>query len=620
MQNTITSQDIHTLNTGLQNVGIEISTKLTSNCPFPLAFNFITKPDGSLRWLWPAGTHTAPFLNFYHQDGLRAKSVAVVAKSIAVLGHSSLLATGKCTLYINQVCYDLLNTLNDCAIATSCPTGEKNKLVFWGINNGASFFARIPAKPTGNNGVVNLLKKGLFAKNNGVETAVIYKATTTGIHKTAYLERTPLVIPRSINDLPIAALQQWVKKGASAGPASTVLWANKIADKIAEMAASSVLGPLMVSRLRTALQVASEQNTPVLRLSNSKTNYCDIRYNNNDLFVFDWNHEAQYGPQLFDVFHMLYLLGMRNNMPYREIRKQIVRYFANPAWVAFIAENNIELVVAENEYLLQAVTCMKNEAQSNATEAQEYQNLMQIWLEAIGYRHTAYGLEPAKAVLHDVVHVLKDKTYSVLKLRDLDIADAVNMGSIDICLSNDDAEEVLDYLTQHSLVALVNKIGNKVMKRISLLLTDNTVVNLLFLHAFRHRQLAYMEVSEVLAYTTANAFGIKVPPLVRDFKYTWLSHLLSNNNIPAEYLTWFGSEQEYVNMACIFIYQYKLKQKPDELWMCTEDVRDTVVASLQESKRASQIRDIAQKYNQSPLAILVNAITCIPSRLLPLNN
>lgn len=535
MKQTISSEDLRLLNKGLATTGIRLALAPDPGYSRAVPCAFIDNPDGTLRWLWPQQGRRASFLKFYHTGSARSKMIAFIIRLALLLGLGRLVISGTVVLYLDEKGSDMLQELNDWALFSGT-AGIARKLIGWFHNESGAYFIKMPLTD-------------LAADNIHNELMALREPDVKGMVRPGYCRIRGAVMiqsdlyadkkwkaPAKIEDLPAAALQHWLKHDMEFNLLQTTNWWKSAQTKLAYLnrRENGRFSNLLLERLdKLMASFRPDMLIPVAPAHGDFTPW-NIRCSQSDIAAIDWELFDGNRPALYDLFHFIYQENILiHHAGYTAIRQQLDALFIMPEWQHFLQEQHIDVAVAEQLYLIHTITYYLDLYIRQEKWHIQIDWLLQVWCEALGScLQKKLQLSSRGIILEDLVHYLRNTPYASLKLQVDEISDLPLTADLDLCLNRKDAPDLIRWMATHEQVASFSEKHFSFMRRLTLILHDDSFLHIDCIWAVRRKNIIFMDAGEIIAHACTLSSGVKVACVSHEVEYTWLFHLLNRSAVP----------------------------------------------------------------------------------------
>lgn len=551
------------LNKGFASLGVTIAAQPTAIAAHPLNIRYISNTDGSPRWIWPADDNSAPFFRFYHPGTRKAQLYVLLVRICMWLGLGRFIASGRATVYLDRLAYSFQDSCTSWAIFTGT-MGQNRKLVAWYKNSKGAYFVKLPVS-------------GPSADNLAAETNALRQYATSALQVPGIVTAAPHMLiltdlyagatqpVRSITQLPVSALQDWSITRLRHKPLANAEWFINAKSNISALAANNKFHAAFIPRLQQFCNAIPAQAVAAHATCHGDFTPWNVRVHYNTILAIDWELAQQCHPALFDIFHFIYqdhILIRRSS--FKTIRRTIHEYFADNAWQSFLQQHKIDLVLAEQLYLLATTSYYANSYNQQQNWHTQVNWLLQTWFDAMGYWLGIDNTASLRAgLLTDISFALRHSEYAVLKMGQNNIAELPASSDIDMCISRQHVSALLKYLRNHHAVAIVKTSASSFMQRITVILNDRSMIHIDCIWKIRRKVLVFMDAEQVMTNATQNAFGVKVATPADDARYVSLFYTLNNAAIPAKYYNLVDNNSALSNTRQTTIAQLK-KNTPNK--------------------------------------------------------
>lgn len=535
MKKSLSQESIELLNKGFASLGLTVAAQPGVMAAHPLKVSFINNTDGSTRWIWPADDNTAPFFRFYHAGSRKAQLYVFLVRVCMWLGLGRFIESGRSIIYVNRPADHFQDGCTSWAVFTGT-MGQNRKLVAWFKNRKGACFAKLPVS-------------GTSANNLAAETTALRQYATSALQVPGVVAANDHMLvltdlyegatqsARHITQLPVGNLQDWCITRLRHKPLADAQWFINAKNTISALAAGNKFHAAFIPRLQQLYNALPAQSIVAHTACHGDFTPWNVRTHYNAILAIDWELAQQCHPALFDIFHFIYqdhILIRRSS--FKTIRKAIDEYFAASAWQSFLQQYNIDLALAEKLYLLATVSYYANSYNQQDAWHTQVNWLLQTWFDAMGYwLATGESTTLRPVLLTDISFALRNAPYAVLKMGESNIADLPTTSDIDMCISKQQVPALVAYLRNHHAVATVKTTSSSFMRRITVILTDRSMIHIDCIWKIKRKELVFMAAAEVIANAAQNAFGVKVALPADDARYVSLFYTLNNAAIPAKY-------------------------------------------------------------------------------------
>ena len=279
-------------------------------------FCFINNADKTLRWIFPADSKSATFLNFYHASGLKARLITMATKLAFGLGLGRFIASGKFSLYYNKP-LKVETTIEDIkhdnySIFTGTVGPNRKLLVELNTKGVSTHFAKWAISENSEKLILNEYLCTQELKKLNLKYVVIPQAE--------YMEDTTFTIYKNIRPanysksaavsvVHLKALAEVYSKTAVTHSLSAVSeFRQKAQDAINFVSVDErIPASKRIVKLLKQLSVVleSNENIPFATAHFDFTPW-NMFSDGEKLYVYDWELSNRKAPILFDLFHYVF--------------------------------------------------------------------------------------------------------------------------------------------------------------------------------------------------------------------------------------------------------------------------------------------------------------------------
>lgn len=544
---------------------------------------FRSNPDGTVRWVWPAGSGNPVFLKFYNDASPRAAFLARIIRLLFRFRLQRLFASGGFYVLFDAARYAAFEQKlgKDWALFAGTP-GLNQAALFYG--NGS--FYKIPA---GANATKLLLHEHSalrkwsaftfhsiripgFEYNNGI---LKQEDISAGAYRTAEFTDTHW---RAVNEL--TSVNQCTVS-------LQVLPAWKRAEKnLHDLSASTDprIPKGLIKKLKLLMDgIAPETVIPAAAAHGDFTPW-NLFVSGDKLAMIDWELAMHSAPVFFDVFHYFYQQGsLVDHSSYATVSSRIRRSLMNPLAAGIAKKHQTDMVLHEKLYLIFTASGYLDLYSKQEQWHPQVQMSLRFWSEAAGHQLSAATLSKRQLFLYDLFDHLQTRSYAALKWLNTDAGSVPEDADVDLCIQKSDRRTLLKFLRAHPLTARVKLHRKSFMYNFSVILKDDSFISLDAIWKFKRKSMVMMEARPVLENTSINAYGIKRPAVAHDFAYTWLFYLLNGSDVPEKYRRHFSffsqTWRNHLNQTCSWVKRTGAHQYSD-LYYFNEKNRKLVAQEL----------------------------------------
>lgn len=498
----------------------------------------LQNPDGTPRWIWNAENPNPDFLRFYAVSNLRSTVFGILIKAIFFLKLQHLffkknsllvleeethilfpylkshfaLFTGtagpnrKLVLFANQQFVKIALNENSCSLI------EQEKVILHQVNGGQ--YLEIPLPKSIGKGILALSDLGSRGKRINAFTPLHAKALqdlTQNKHRENILFGKTEIYQNCLQNLEIEKETSFEKVP------------KQLLENLATLANS-------LSKQAIPTHFAHADFTPW---------NCFVEGEKIRLYDFELAHENM--PFGFDAFHFVMQQGILvDHLPYKAIKLKLNAAFevlsqeANRSNQDFDSCFKAYLLVNTSYYLRIYSQQEKWHIQVNW--------LLNTWNEAV-IDMLLTSESPRSLLIGNVFDFVQNQKYAAIKFPNIHPTSLSEYADIDLLTEKTTAQNLLNYLKQHSLVTRVNIQPQSHMLSIVAVLQDGSLLALDLIWQLKRKSFAYMNVSEVIDRSERNDFGVKTLSLSDTQTFLKYFYGLNFSSIPDRYLQFFEKEE-----------------------------------------------------------------------------
>ncbi len=578
-----------------------------------LTYGYINNPNGSIRWIYSLKNKTARFLNFYSQDSFRSKCIAVGFRALYFLGLRQFITAGTFTIYykkkleLEKVVPNLRNTPHSLFMGTE--GWGRTALVEVGERRRSSFFIKIPINEMG----LKLLDKERSALNQfqgKFQTVTTPKICVNHSKKPFFITSNELSVgmKRSMTFLNIHAkslVELFERTKNNSKINETKIFAILL--KNIECLKNSNDHPQYkrIAAMLTAIyQDISDKDSCVFSLAHGDFTPWNMFVGNKGIYLYDWEMHQLRIPALFDLFHFHYQTAMFSKGKNDDVLKSVVESINGTDLAKVIEQNELDInfyykcyllcqislrlpFIAEQESLSEDQKIVINQWESSLFSLchnQSYESCRESFIDEFQYRLNRTSHVHLKFIIED----LKLIRYS---------------SDLDVLVQKGDQKAIESFCIQHPLVQNFRIIRKSFMHTIGLYFKDGSFLSLDLIHAFKRKQLSFMDSDCLLKSRCINQFNVSQASYKYDIEYCYLFYTLNGARIPAKYSNYYLNPFVVLlpNKNKILSYindKYGLKLDSfNELFNYSAYRRNALISSLEKSKMNSGINGIMHKWD-----------------------
>lgn len=512
-------------------------SKLSEQAPYgiPLKLLYISNPDGSPRWVWPAENRKPVFLKFYNVNTKRSWLFATMIRLIFLLriGH---LVFRKTNI---RLAYDVIPPFSlgsDWALFTGT-IGPNRKAVFYADKQ----FIKVPLGKDAEALLFNetcTLNK-LTLASTGVQLSFSFpQRFKSGISAIKLSDITNEGTRCStFTSAHASALEDICKfSGNSRSLKQVASWTNTKNDLVSLCNSDDKRLPKgMLRKLTKLVEGMNEDMIIETSMSHGDFTPWNMYKKGDKLHIYDWELANPMMPVGFDAFHFIIQQGILvDHLNWKTIESNIRSILTEETFASLSYSGKAKMDEYLKLYLIMnTVYYLKTYTRQDVWHTQ-VSWLLCVWNEALS---TVMSKETSQRelVLMDLFDFLTDKNYAALKFTDL-LPEHVNeFSDVDLCMDRKTSEAVNAYLANHPLVAHTKRFVKSFMSTTQLFFADGSLLSLDMIWTIKRKSLVMMEADTVLKNAYTNEAGIKVPQLLDNVRYIGLFYAMNHAHVPSKH-------------------------------------------------------------------------------------
>lgn len=509
----------------------EIFDKLDSKSPNhkgskTIIVQYITNPDHSIRWLWPATASSPLFLKFYHIQGLKANIFALIIKFIFALRLQKLVF--KSMKVVTKP--SSLVGCQDWALFTGT-MGPNQKYILYkkdrSSNNGS--FTKIAITPqsqhllNNENAAITSLKKEHKINfsfptimNDLNDTITFQENVSFCLRENKWTQQHTLL------------LQDLGKINTCAYSFSDFDQKLHLTSRIQSLQNGRNKVPSGIIKKLVLLHQSLQNKTIKTHFSHGDFTPWNVYTNaSGELYVYDWELASDIHPLGYDYFHFIIQNGvLTQQKSWLEIKKEIYAF------------HDLTFFQNETEQYLAYYLLINVLNYLEVYEKQEHWHvqihwLLQTWNVALS-DCLSNQINHRELIVLDTFDHLHFSDYSGLKLSD-QVEKVSAYSDIDLLMTKQTSAPLIDMLKKHPLVQKVHLQSGSAMTKLMILTHDNQLLSMDHIHQLKRKSLEYMNVSELIKRPYIDRHGIKKMDIMDSLQFIGLFYGLNNAAIPEKY-------------------------------------------------------------------------------------
>ncbi|HMP29511.1 MAG TPA: hypothetical protein PKD85_07915, partial [Saprospiraceae bacterium] len=487
---------------------------------------YISNPDGNIRWIWPSTCKSPYFLKFYHVQGFKANVFARIIKLIFALRLQKLAFKSTKVALSDPI---LMNQ-NEWALFTGT-VGPNQKYILYKkdalVEN--SSFTKIALTP----------QSQKLINNERAAIEILGKEKEINFHFPAVIKADSNFVTLEENVSFSERINQWstphylfLKTLTDVNPSQYSFedfdQKHNISARIQSLNNSKKKLPSGIIKKLDFLHQSLFGSTVDAHLAHGDfTPWNTYSNKNGELYVYDWELYSEAYPLCFDFFHFIIQNGvLTQQKSWKSIKKEIEDKSQN-----FIPTNEVKKYLSL--YLLVNVL---NYLEIYETQSQWHTQihwLLNTWNLALSDVLRS-EINQRELIILDVFDHLHYQKYAGLKIEDQ--PEKISAYSdLDLLMSKPIAENLIQLLRQHPLVCKVKDNRGFAMTKLMILTNSNELLSIDCIHQLKRKNIEYMSVNEMIENSCVNTNGIKKVNLMDTIQFIGLFYGLNNASIPSRF-------------------------------------------------------------------------------------
>jgi thymidylate kinase/thiamine kinase-like enzyme len=487
---------------------------------------YLSNPDGSIRWIWPSTCKSPYFLKFYHVQGLKANAFALLIKFIFALRLQKLVFKSSEVVLTDTI---LVNQ-NEWALFTGT-VGPNQKYILYQKEQFTKkgSFTKIAITPQSqkliNNEIatIDILKKEKDLNFHFPDVVNVDNNFITFQENRSFSTRK-----NQWSQQHTLFLQSLAKVNACEYAYDDFDQKHNISSRIQSLKNTRKKLPSGIIKKLEYLHQSFKGSTVDTHLAHGDFTPWNILTNQHaELYIYDWELSSANYPLGFDFFHFIIQNGvLTQQMTWSEIKTEI-----SLSEGMIFHQNETELYLSY--YLLvNVLNYLEVYVKQENWHTQIYW-LLETWNVALS-DSLATVVNPRELIVLDTFDHLNYDQYSGLKLSDQ--AEKISEYSdLDILMTRQTSEKLIQFLNKHPLIQKVQIQSRYAMTRLMILTKDRQLLSMDHIHQLKRKSLEYMNVKELLKRPYIDRYGIKKMDLMDSLQFIGLFYGLNNAPIPEKY-------------------------------------------------------------------------------------
>jgi thymidylate kinase len=546
---------------------------------------YMNNPDGTIRWVWPAGQGKPLFLKFYNSQGYRAALFTWCVRIIFIFRLQHLIFKRE-TLVIGNNREAAFNINEPWALFTGT-TGPNRKAIFYSEQaKGASFI-----KVALNNESAALLDNEKLVLNrlylSGCRTFSFPKRINTieGVLQLTDVCKNSKRVAELKTEHFVMLNEIYQVTGNSRELGSLGIW-QETKDKLKYLLHKNDnrVPQGMLRKLATLINDMDESLVIETSLSHGDYTPWNMYKGQGGLQVYDWELSKPMMPLGFDAFHFVIQQGILvEHKSWKQIEKQLGMVL-NRDEFARISNHKTNYHALYLKLYLVINTVNSLHLYSRQAEWHLQVNwLLNAWNEALSMQ-LVWDIPVRELVVNDVFDFLLSKNYAALRFQDIQPGKISEESDIDLCIGRKASKELQHFVAAHPLVNKAVIHNKSFMTTVQLYLCNGSLLSLDLLEKIRRKNIVMMDASAMLEKAFLNRFGVKLVQPADTARYTGLFYALNNAQVPGKYQAYGDLLANEHDALSAHLYAYYIDGSGKEPLL-------SMLKSAKENKRFGKIKN-----------------------------
>lgn len=516
--------------------GFGISSTKGDNFRQVIRFNFINDSTGRPLSIWPSNLRDANFLASCLGGSHRSKILSKVAFSF---GLGKMFSHGLVNLYADQRVVEQIKQQWGKSYVISV-NGDIASIYHGTKENDARFTTRIALTEDGK---AMLCKEGSVLKQlSDLEFRSFgYSKILSATDSTMLIE----------SNLPIDVKRINTEFSHEHRQAIVELYKNRVDNKqiksldVFKKASLSLtaltcsednrLPQNLINKLAYLKSSIDQEKTVFCGPSHGKFTYENVTKLDGRMAIDDWRNYSSNALLFTDLFDfVLYSNIVERKRTAAEVLRQIDR-LAEEDWIISLCGSDADFYLHFRLYLLVSLTNQLEKCVQAKTWGQDSFRFIKVWSELLTIVLSKTKLLNQRQLLTmDLFCYLRSRRYAALKW-DTDFPEELSLLSdLEIAIEKKDLEGVERFLFMHPFASQIERkpLSNK--NSYSIETGDGLQLGIDVTWKFMHKGIVFVDAPTLLASAHLSNGGVKIPDVIMDFAYTWLSFILNNQSVPEE--------------------------------------------------------------------------------------
>ena len=513
------------------------------------AFEFINNADGSMRWIF-SKRRISTALHFYNRSSLRSKIMATGLKVINTIGLGSLFGQGRFSVYAKSALKieKALSAVrfDDYAIFTGSEGYGRTAVVALSSTNTVTHFAKIAYDKEGQKLMSNERLHLKAQQDNAYNYIVVPKVVDQNDENILITTNVTLKRAKRSSKFGVAHshfIATVFRKTRMMYKMSATRFWDVILNNTDFLKQQNIQPELkrLVHFLTHAKQNIDPNQYILTTLGHSDFTPWNLKFDRNNIYVYDWEYARFQTPAFFDLFHFHFQNGVFiKKHSFKQILQAIDKACQEIELKYIIEQYNINIQYYIKLYLLKMVsfqvgTMIRKDKFSDIDlrKIRLYEDaLAAVTVRATEREHRAVFIE-------EFYNQLRYTPHAMLKFSANSFDQLSQRSDLDIAVLKGDVKPIIRYAKRHLLVSKTRIVRKSFMTVIELFFEDSSFLSIDLIHQFKRKGIEMMPIEPLLISALRNKAGIMVPDKKFDLEYAFLFYNLNGASLPLKYYNYF---------------------------------------------------------------------------------
>lgn len=521
---------------------LDFSKKMSDYGTHQVNVNYINNPNGKMRWLYSDKNKKASFLKFYNTGTTKAKWNAWVIKAGFALGLQSCIRSGsvrihsKQELKLEQLLQEVPHT--DHSLFLGSEGDDRTVLVEVNTKNDATHFFKIPVTPVSGCSVANEKRFLQIMQDRSfpsISTPQVVNSRFGDVLITKGVATQGTTRSSTFTELHYTAIQEMTMATKQFSRLRDSQFWKGVQDNLSKLTKQNTFSEVVELAHQLGVELHKTEGI-YTSLSHGDFTPWNMYVAPKKLEVYDWEMAASQMPLLFDLFHFHFQTGVLvDHISFAEIKANIRKACAHPKMQSLLLVYGVDVALYLQLYVLKSAAKYVVEFQNQPALNTQNEWLLDALKEALEDSCQFIGEAHRPVFIADLNTEMQSVGHAYLKLLQPEITQLSVNSDLDIVVEADAVKGLVKFCQDHSRVQKVKVYTKSFMSTVEIFFKDQGFLAVDFIHAFKRKQVEFMDAKMVLQSTQRNAFGYQVPDPVVDFEYAYLFYQLNGASVPEKY-------------------------------------------------------------------------------------